>query len=218
MTRRIARPRFRATPHTATWQRTTSHIPNAPPPPFTLGTSAHAARQTQCLRPAPTKPKHTLDAPPSTQASPTRNFWTVSQAESARNATQRRRFPRSAEPTANIPRRKPHRSPGLMAKSAPVSCETAQNLRGRARGQGRGSRKRRRGRNPKHRGGATAGEAAAADEHAGMLRMHHESSRESARGKRQQSPVPAPTKSNSHPPHQPAKKSPISTKNWPVEL
>lgn len=38
---------------------------------------------------------------------PFANFWAVSQAESARNATQRRRFPRSAEPTANDPRRKP---------------------------------------------------------------------------------------------------------------
>ena len=39
-----------------------------------------------------------------------------------------------------------------MAKSTPISCETAQKSRGRDRGQGRGSRKRRRGRNPKHRG------------------------------------------------------------------
>ena len=43
---------------------------------------------------------------------PTCNFWAVSQAESARNATIRRRFPRSEKPTANDPRRKPHRSPG----------------------------------------------------------------------------------------------------------
>lgn len=84
---------------------------------------------------------------PSTHANPTRNFWAVSQAESARNATQRRRFPRSAEPTANNPRRKPHRSPGLMAKSAPISCETAQKSRGRDRGQGRDGRKLQRGRN-----------------------------------------------------------------------
>ena len=48
-----------------------------------------------------------------------------------------------------------------MAKSAPISCETAQNPRGRDRGQSRTSRKRQRGRNPKHRG-VPAGEAAAA--------------------------------------------------------
>lgn len=51
----------------------------------------------------------------------------------ARNATQCRRFPRSAKQTANDCRRKPHRSPGPMAKSAPISCETAQKSRGRAR-------------------------------------------------------------------------------------
>ena len=49
---------------------------------------------------------------PSDSRTPSANFWAVSQAESARNATQRRRFPSSAEPTANNPRRKPHRSPG----------------------------------------------------------------------------------------------------------
>lgn len=77
---------------------------------------------------------------------PSANFWAVSQAKSARNATQRRRFPRSEKPTANDPRRKPPRSPGSMAKSAPISCETVQNPRGRDRGQGRGSRKRQCGR------------------------------------------------------------------------
>ena len=45
-----------------------------------------------------------LDAQPSSQASPACNFWAVSQAESARSAVQRRRFPRSAKPTANDPR------------------------------------------------------------------------------------------------------------------
>ena len=67
---------------------------------------------------------------PSDSRTPSANFWAVSQAESARNATQRRRFPSSAEPTANNPRRKPHRSPGPMAKSAPISYETVQNPRG----------------------------------------------------------------------------------------
>ena len=39
----------------------------------------------------------------STPSTAPRDFWAVSQAESARNATQRRRFPRSVEPTANNP-------------------------------------------------------------------------------------------------------------------
>ena len=86
------------------------------------------------------------DAPPSTHANPARDFWTVSQGEPARNATTRRRFPKSEKLTANDPRRKPPRSPGPMAKSAPISCETVQNPRGRDRGQGRGSRKRQCGR------------------------------------------------------------------------
>ena len=40
---------------------------------------------------------------PSDSRAPSANFWAVFQAESARNATTRRRFPRSAEPTANNP-------------------------------------------------------------------------------------------------------------------
>lgn len=80
----------------------------------------------------PTQPAH----PPAPVAlpwrpeSPTCNFWAVSQTKPARNTTTRRRFPRSADPAANNPRRKPHRSPESMAKSAPNSCETAQNPRG----------------------------------------------------------------------------------------
>ena len=70
------------------------------------------------------------DAPLPMQANPARNFWAVSQAESARNATQRRRFPRSDKLTANNSRQEPHKSPGPVAKSAPVSCETVQNPRG----------------------------------------------------------------------------------------
>ena len=38
-----------------------------------------------------------------------------------------------------------------MAKSAPISCETAQKSRGRDRGQGRSNRQRRCGRKPQHR-------------------------------------------------------------------
>lgn len=85
--------------------------------------------------------QHRLDrsryqnAPHSAQANPTRDFWTVSQAESARNATQRRRSPRSEKPAANNPCQKPHRSPGPMAKSAPISCETAQKSRGATAGK-----------------------------------------------------------------------------------
>lgn len=144
---RPARSGHRATRRTAAWRRATSHVPsilNTSPAPAcareSMHAPMHAAQQSQCSRPAPTRPKYTLDAPPSTQANPTRNFWTVSQAEPARNAATRRRFPRSEKPTANKPRRKPHRSPGPMAKSAPISCETAQNPQGRAHGQGRGSR------------------------------------------------------------------------------
>lgn len=82
-----------------------------------------------------------------------------------------KRHPSSAFPLVgeadreHSPRRKLRRSPELMAKSAPIPRETAQNPQGRNRGQGRGSRKRQRGRSPKHRGGASAGEAAAADAH-----------------------------------------------------
>ena len=127
--------------------------PKHPPAPPVHARGLNARDSAIAMRaPGPAGTEAHVRHAPSTHANPTRNFWTVSQAESARNATQRRRFPRSAEPTANIPRRKPHRSPGPMAKSAPTSCGTAQNPRGRARGQGRGSRKRRRERNPKHRG------------------------------------------------------------------
>lgn len=98
------------------------------------------------------------DAPPSPQASSACNFWAVSQAESARNAARRRRFPRSAKPTANNCRRKPHRSPGPMAKSAPVSCETVQKSRGYARGRNRGNRQRQRGRSLHHRSEHTFGD------------------------------------------------------------
>lgn len=109
-------------------------------PLFALGASTHAALQSQCLRPAPPGPKHTLDTPPQRTQTPSANFWAVSQAESVRNATQRRRFPRSVELTANNPRQKPPRSPGPMTKSAPISCETAQNPQGRDRRRSRGSR------------------------------------------------------------------------------
>ena len=73
---------------------------------------------------------------PSDSRTPSANFWAVLQAESARNATRRRRFPRSAEPTANNPRRKPHRSPGPWRNRRPFPAKP-----------------------PRSRGGATAGKA-----------------------------------------------------------
>ena len=79
------------------------------------------------------------DAPSPTQANPARDFWAVSQGEPARNAATRRRFPRSAEPTANKPRRKPHRSPGPWRNRRPFPAKQ-----------------------PRIRRGATAGEASAA--------------------------------------------------------
>ena len=100
-------------------------------PLFALGASTRATRQSQCLRPAPLwTGAHIEMRHLQRTRTPPANFWAVSQVESARNATARRRFPRSAEPTANNPRRKPHRSQGPMAKSAPISCETTQNPRG----------------------------------------------------------------------------------------
>ena len=69
------------------------------------------------------------DTAPSPQASPACNFWAVSQAEPARNATTRRRFPKSAKSTAND------------------TCRKHQKSRGCDSGQGHGSRKRQRGRN-----------------------------------------------------------------------
>lgn len=99
------------------------------------------------------------DAPPSPQASPACDFWAVSQADSARNATIRRRFPRSAKLAASNCRRKPHRSPGPMAKSAPVSCETVQKSRGYARGRSRSNCQRQRGRSLQHRSEHTSGDA-----------------------------------------------------------
>ena len=83
---------------------------------------------------------------PQRTRTPSANFWAVSQGESARNATQRRRFPRSEKLTANNSRQEPHRSPGPMAKSAPISCKTAQKSQGRDHGRSLSSRKRRCGR------------------------------------------------------------------------
>ena len=107
-------------------------------------------RRSQCLRPAPTKLKHTLGTPPPTQASPTCDFWAVLQAESARNATQRRRSPgrRSRQRTApaeNHTEVQDHGGIGVhFLRKRPEAA-------GHDRGQSRGNRQRQRGRNPQHR-------------------------------------------------------------------
>lgn len=49
-------------------------------------------------------------------------------------------FPQVGGADREQPRQKPPRSPGPTAKSAPISCETAQKSRGRARRRSRGSR------------------------------------------------------------------------------
>lgn len=116
-------------------------------PLLTLGTSVHATQQSQCLRPAPTGPGPISKCAIFSPSKPHSQLLGGFEAESVRNTTQRRRFPRSAKPTANNPSRKPHRSPGPMAKSAPISCETAQKSRGRDRRQGRSNRQRQHGRN-----------------------------------------------------------------------
>ena len=58
------------------------------------------------------------------------DFWAVLQAESARKAARRRRFPRSAMPVSNSAREKPSRTPGpcqnrgLFAAKPPRSRHT----------------------------------------------------------------------------------------------
>lgn len=107
---------------------------NTPPSPV-------HARETSRARHALWHPPHPLRpanparfaafaAPPLPPASPVCDFWAVSQAESTRNTARCRRFPRSTKPTADSTRRKPSRSPGPMAKSAPVSCKTVQKPQG----------------------------------------------------------------------------------------
>lgn len=81
-----------------------------------------------------------LDALPSARANPACNFWAVSQAEPARNTATRRRFPRSAKPTADNTRRKPHRSPGPWRNRRHFPAKPSRTRRGRARRQGRGRR------------------------------------------------------------------------------
>lgn len=74
---RPARSGHRATRRTAAWRRATSHVPsilNTPPAPAcareSMHAPMHAAQQSQCSRSAPTRPKHTLDAPPFNASKP----------------------------------------------------------------------------------------------------------------------------------------------------
>lgn len=75
------------------------------------------------------------DAPPSTHANPARDFWTVSQGEPARNATTRRRCPKSEKLTANNSRRKPHRSPGPWRNRRPFPAKPLRSRRGATTGE-----------------------------------------------------------------------------------
>ena len=77
---------------------------------------------------------------------PSANFWAVSQGEPARNATTRRRFPQVGEADSEQLPPKTAQKPRTMAKSAPISCKTAQKSQGRDHGRSPGSRKRRCGR------------------------------------------------------------------------
>ena len=58
---------------------------------------------------------------------PVCNFWAVSQAEPARNATIRRRFPSSAKPAANNCSRKPHRSPDPWRNRRPFPAKPSRS-------------------------------------------------------------------------------------------
>ena len=76
-----------------------------------------------------------------------------------------------------------------MAKSAPISYETAQNPQERARRQGYGSRKRQRERNPRHHGGTPAGKAAAADAHVAKRMLAPDAPQAIARKRSWKTPV-----------------------------
>ena len=58
---------------------------------------------------------------------PVCNFWAVSQAEPARNATIRRCFLRSAKPAANNCSRKPHRSPDPWRNRRPFPAKPSRS-------------------------------------------------------------------------------------------
>lgn len=66
---------------------------------------------------------------------PSANFWAVSQGEPARNATTRRRFPKSEKLTANNSRRKPHRSPGPWRNRHPFPAKPLRSRRGATTGE-----------------------------------------------------------------------------------
>ena len=95
---------------------------------------------------------------------PVCNSWAVSQAEPTRNATIRRRFPRSANPTANDPRRKPHRSPDPWRNRRPLPAKPPRSRGGATAGKAAATVAPVRAQ-PEASRGTPAGEAAAADEH-----------------------------------------------------
>lgn len=119
-------------------------------------------------RPALTESEHISRCATSDAREPCSHFWAVSQAKSARNAARRRRFPRSAEPTANDPRRKPHRSPDPWRNRRPLPAKPPRSRGGATAGKAAATVAPARAQ-PEASRGTPAGEAAAADEHAGML-------------------------------------------------
>ena len=69
-TRHIARPRFHVTPRTATWRRTTSHIPDTPAPHPHSGHQRTRLSNRNAYAQHRSGPKRALDTPSSTHASP----------------------------------------------------------------------------------------------------------------------------------------------------
>lgn len=65
-------------------------------------------------------------------ASPARNFWAVLQANSARKATQRQRFPRSAKSAPCNACEKPPRSPEPWQNRRPFPAKPSRSRRGAA--------------------------------------------------------------------------------------
>ena len=119
-------------------------------------------------RPALTESEHVSRCATSVAREPRSQLLAVSQAKSARNAARRRRFPRSAEPTANDPRRKPHRSPDPWRNRRPLPAKPPRSRGGATAGKAAATVAPARAQ-PEASRGTPAGEAAAADEHAGML-------------------------------------------------
>ena len=87
-----------------------------------------------------------LHAPPSAQANPHLQLLGGFAGRISPKRHNTPAFPQVGEANSERPSPKTAQKSRTMAKSAPISCETVQNPRGRDRGQGRGSRKRRCGR------------------------------------------------------------------------